>query len=109
RIGVAKAKKMILSGDTLSGEEAAAVGLADLSVPMEQLEETVMAFAEKLASKAPLGLRKIKEVIDRGSDTDLKSGLQLEQEALAFLTGTEDFQEGIAAFMQKRDPVWKGK
>lgn len=109
RIGVAKAKKLILSGDTLSGEEAAAIGLADLSVPMEQLEETVMAFAEKLASKAPLGLRKIKEVIDGGSDTDLKSGLQLEQEALGFLTGTDDFQEGIAAFMQKRDPVWKGK
>jgi enoyl-CoA hydratase/carnithine racemase len=109
RIGVAKAKKMILTGDLLNGQEAAAVGLADLSVPMDQLEEAVMDFAGKLASKAPLGLRKVKEVVDKGSDTDMKTGLQYEQEALGFLTGTEDFQEGIAAFMQKRDPVWKGK
>lgn len=109
RIGVAKAKKMILTGELAGGQEAAEIGLADVSVPMEQLEETVMAFAESLASKAPLGLRKVKEAIDRGSDTDLKTGLQYEQEALGFLTGTEDFQEGIAAFMQKRDPVWKGK
>ncbi len=109
RIGVAKAKKMILTGDLLNGQEAAAVGLADLSVPMDQLEEAVMDFAEKLASKAPLGLRKVKEVVDKGSDTDMKTGLQYEQEALGFLTGTEDFQEGSAAFMQKRDPVWKGK
>ncbi|NLA11711.1 MAG: enoyl-CoA hydratase/isomerase family protein [Firmicutes bacterium] len=109
RIGVAKAKKMILTGDLAGGQEAAEIGLADVSVPMEQLEETVMAFAEKLASKAPLGLRKVKEAVDRGSDTDMKTGLQYEQEALGFLTGTEDFQEGIAAFMQKRDPVWKGK
>lgn len=109
RIGVARAKKMILTGDLVDGKEAAEIGLADLSVPMEKLEETVMAFAEKLASKAPLGLRKVKEVVDKGSDTDMKTGLQYEQEALGFLTGTEDFQEGIAAFMQKRDPIWKGK
>ena len=85
------------------------MGLADLSVPMEQLEETVMAFAEKLATKPPLGLRKIKKVINRGSDVDFASGIQLEQEALGFLTQTEDFQEGIAAFMEKREPRWKGR
>lgn len=109
RIGVPKAKHMILTGETVSGKEAAEMGLADLSVPMEQLEETVMAFAEKLATKPPLGLRKIKKVINRGSDVDFASGIQLEQEALGFLTQTEDFQEGIAAFMEKREPRWKGR
>ncbi len=57
-----------------------------------------------LASKAPLGLRKIKSVVNKGIDTDLESGLKLEQEALGFLMQTEDFQEGIAAFMEKREP-----
>lgn len=109
RIGVPKAKQLILTGETVNGQEAAQIGMADLSVPMEQLEERVMAFAEKLAAKPPLGLRKIKEVINRGSDADFEAGIQLEQEALGFLTQTEDFQEGIAAFMEKREPCWKGK
>ncbi|MEW5784423.1 MAG: enoyl-CoA hydratase/isomerase family protein [Bacillota bacterium] len=109
RIGLARAKKMILIGDTVSGTEAKAIGLADEVFPMEQLEEAVASFAGKLAARPPLGLRKIKAVINRGLDTDIQSGLKLEQEALGFLLQTEDFQEGIAAFMEKREPHWKGK
>ena len=54
-------------------------------------------------------MRKIKAVINKGMDTDIQSGLKLEQEALGFLMQTEDFQEGIAAFMEKREPRWKGR
>ncbi len=68
-----------------------------------------MSFAEKLASKAPLGLTINQSVVNKGIDTDLESGLKLEQEALGFLMQTEDFQEGIAAFMEKREPRWKGR
>lgn len=109
RIGLPLAKKMILTGETVNGKQAREIGLADEVVPMEKLEETVMAFADKLAGKPPLGLRKIKYTLNKGIDTDLQSGLKLEQEALGFLTQTEDFQEGIAAFMEKRAPHWKGK
>ncbi|NLI71010.1 MAG: enoyl-CoA hydratase/isomerase family protein [Firmicutes bacterium] len=109
RIGLPLAKKMILTGDTVNGKEAKEIGLADEVLPMEELDGAVMAFAEKLASKAPLGLRKIKSVVNKGMDTDLESGLKLEQEALGFLMQTEDFQEGIAAFMEKREPQWKGR
>jgi enoyl-CoA hydratase len=109
RIGVPLAKKMILTGDTVNGKQAKAIGLADEVLPMKELEGAVTAFAEKLASKAPLGLRKVKYAINKGIDTDLQSGLKAEQEALGFLLGTEDFQEGIAAFMEKREPQWKGK
>lgn len=109
RIGVPLAKKMILTGDTVNGQEAKEIGLADEVFPMEALEGAVAVFAEKLASKAPLGLRKVKLVINRGIDTDLQAGLKVEHEALGFLLGTEDFQEGIAAFMEKREPQWKGK
>ncbi len=109
RIGLPLAKKMILTGDTVNGNEAKEIGLADEVFPMDELEGAVMAFVEKLSSKPPLGLRKIKTAINKGVDTDLQSGLKIEQEALGFLLGTEDFQEGIAAFMEKREPQWKGR
>ena len=109
RIGLPLAKRMIMTGDTVDGKKAREIGLADEVVPMDQLEDAVMSFAAKLGSKPPLGLRKIKWVVNKGIDTDLQSGLKMEQEALGFLTGTEDFQEGIAAFMEKREPRWKGK
>lgn len=108
RIGVPRAKWMILSGETVSGTEAYRIGLVDRVVSKEELDSVVFEFAARLASKAPLGLKKIKEVINRGIDTDLQSGLEIEQEALGFLIQTEDFQEGIAAFMEKREPRWKG-
>jgi enoyl-CoA hydratase/carnithine racemase len=109
RIGPAKAKWMILSGDTVNGSEAKEIGLVDQVVNREALDRAVCDFASKLASKPPLGLKKIKEVINKGYDTDFQAGLKLEQEALGFLIQTEDFQEGIAAFMEKRDPCWKGR
>ncbi len=109
RIGISRAKWMILSGETVSGSEAKEIGLVDQLVSREALDKTVSDFAAVLAGKPPLGLKKIKEVINRGSDSDLQTGLQLEQEALGFLLQTEDFQEGIAAFMEKRVPEWKGR
>lgn len=109
RIGLPRAKMLILTGKRVSGREAERLGMVDVCVPREKLEETVMEFARELAKKAPLALRKIKEVMNKGMDTDLKSGLKLEEEALNFLTQTEDFQEGLMAFMEKREPQWKGR
>ena len=108
RIGVSRAKRMILSGETLSGTEAKNIGLVDEVVNKESLDRVVTDFAEVLAGKPPLGLKKVKEAINKGIEVDIKSGLALEQEALGFLLQTEDFQEGIAAFMEKREPRWKG-
>lgn len=108
RIGVARAKRMILSGETLNGIEAKNIGLVDEVVNKESLDRVVTDFAAVLAGKPPLGLKKIKEAINKGMEVDIKSGLALEQEALGYLLQTEDFQEGIAAFMEKREPRWKG-
>lgn len=109
RIGVPRAKRMILGGETVSGTEAKNIGLVDEVYNKEGLDRAVSDFAATLASRPPLGLKKIKEVINKGIDLDLQSGLKLEQEALGFLLQTEDFQEGIAAFMEKREPRWKGR
>lgn len=109
RVGLSQAKRIIFTGERISAREAERIGLADVVVPMEKLEETTMEFAKKLASKAPLAIKRIKEVMNKGIDTDLKSGLKLEQEAVNALVQTEDFQEGIMAFMERRPPKWKGK
>lgn len=109
RVGLSRAKMIVFTGEMISAREAERIGLADVVVPMDKLEETVMEFARKLASKAPLALQRIKAVMREGMETDLKSGLKLEQDAVSFLSGTEDFQEGILSFLEKRPPVWKGK
>jgi enoyl-CoA hydratase/carnithine racemase len=109
RVGLSQAKRIILTGERISAKEAERIGLADIVAPMEKLEETTMEFAKKLASKAPLAIKRIKEVMNKGIDIDLKSGLKLEQEGVEALVSTEDFQEGIMAFMERRPPKWKGK
>ena len=109
RVGLSQAKRIIFTGERISGKEAERIGLADVVVPMEKLEETTMEFAKKLAGKAPLAIKRIKEVMNKGIDTDLKSGLKLELEGRDFLVATEDFQEGIMSFFEKRPPKWKGK
>jgi len=109
RVGLSQAKRIILTGERISAREAERIGLADVVVPMEKLEETTMEFAKKLASKAPLAIKRIKEVMNKGIDTDLKSGLKLELEARDILVTTEDFQEGIVSFFERRPPKWKGK
>lgn len=109
RIGVPRAKWMILSGETVDGNDAKRIGLTDQTVLKEDLDRVVSDFAAKLAGKPPIGLKKTKEAINKGYDTDLQSGLKIEQEMLSVLLQTEDFQEGIAAFMEKREPQWKGR
>jgi enoyl-CoA hydratase/carnithine racemase len=109
RVGLSQAKRIIFTGERINAREAERIGLADVVVPMDKLEETTMEFAKKLASKAPLAIKRIKEVMNKGIDTDLKSGLKLELEARDFLVTTEDFQEGIMSFFEKRPPKWKGK
>lgn len=109
RIGLSRAKKLIFTGERISAKEAERIGLVDVVVHMEKLEETTLEFAKKIAAQAPLAIRCIKEVMNRGIEMDLQSGLKLEREALEKLKNTEDFQEGIRAFFEKRQPLWKGK
>ncbi len=109
KIGLSAAKKMIFTGEHISGIEAGAIGLADVVVPRDRLDQEVMEFANKIANQAPLAIKRIKYVMDKGIGTDLATGLSLETEGSKYLKDTKDFKEGISAFLEKRTPEWTGQ
>ncbi|NIM44311.1 MAG: 3-hydroxyacyl-CoA dehydrogenase, partial [Nitrososphaeria archaeon] len=70
RVGLSQAKRLILTGERISAREAERIGLADVVVPMDKLEETTLEFAKRLANKAPLAIKRIKLVMNKGTDTN---------------------------------------
>jgi enoyl-CoA hydratase/carnithine racemase len=105
-VGPAKALELNLLGDPIRAQEAQALGLANRVVPDEELLETALALAETLAAQAPLAVQQIKRVSAR---TDLDEGLAAEQEAFARVFASADASEGIAAFLEKRNPDFTGR
>jgi enoyl-CoA hydratase/carnithine racemase len=108
-IGIAKAKELLLTGDLVSGKDAERIGLVHRAVPADKLEETVNGYIAKFMDRPPLSLAAMKMVINRGMETSLESGLMLEYQTVKVLENTEDFKESIAAFMEKRKPIYKGR
>jgi enoyl-CoA hydratase/carnithine racemase len=108
-IGIAKAKELLLTGELISGKEAEKIGLVNKAVPADKIEETVIEYLNKLADKPPLALGAMKYAIDRGMEASLESALLLETQTVRVLEATEDLQESLAAFKEKRKPVYKGR
>lgn len=108
-IGRKNALRLMLTGKRIGADEAAAMGLVTRAVPAEKLEAETMAMAEKLAGHSPatvaLGLRAFYETQDMEQFEAMR---HLEQK-LAAVLALEDAAEGIAAFLHKRKPVWKGR
>ncbi len=109
RVGTARALDMILTGRTVSAQEALTIGLIEYVVPKEALLERAVTLAELMAANAPVALRTAKAAVHRGADMALADGLRLEQDLASFLYTTEDAKEGPRAFLEKRTPVWKGR
>ena len=105
-VGEAKALELNLTGDPIGAEEALACGLVNRVVPDEQLLAMALAWAEKLAGQAPLAVEQIKRVSAQG---DLDEGIAAEKQAFAAVFGSQDAQEGIAAFLEKRAPRFHGR
>ena len=97
-----------MTAEMLDAQQAKELGLAAKVFPANQLVEETMKIAKQLAAKSPSALRAIKLVTDRGFDIDLKNGCALEAEAFGNAFASEDAKEGVAAFLEKRKPVFKG-
>lgn len=103
------AAKLILLGERVSSEEAEKIGLVDKVVPLDRLEGEVKTLASTLMQRPFLALRAAKIAMRKGLNTSLKEGLQIEQDLFCMLFGTEDQKEGMAAFLERRKPMFKGR
>lgn len=108
-VGPMRAKELLLTGRMMTAQEAVDYGAALESCEPEALMPRVMEFATDLAKQAPAALLEGKRAVDDGLDAALTAGLTMEQRILGGLFATEDGKEGIAAFMEKRDPVFNGR
>jgi enoyl-CoA hydratase len=108
-IGKAKALPMLLEGKRLSAAEAAAIGLVSRAVAPVELDAIVEELAARLAKGATLALGLIKDAVNRGLDTSLAKGLEIEAANFAKATLSEDAVMGIMSFLSKQEPEFKGK
>jgi enoyl-CoA hydratase/carnithine racemase len=108
-VGATKAKELIFTGKMIDAKTAEQIGLVNMVVSQANFRETVRQFALELAQKAPVSLKVAKVLINKGAETSLDVALTLEREGFGVVASTEDLQEGVSAFTEKRKPVFKGK
>jgi enoyl-CoA hydratase len=108
-VGKYKAMWLVLTGEMISATEASAMGLASLVVPDADVLPRALAMAAKIAKLAPIAVEFTKEAVLKGEDGALATGLSLERKMLWLLMGTDDKNEGMTAFLEKRRPNFKGQ
>ena len=108
-LGKKKTLEMLLSGDMIDAREAERLGLVNKVVPAEKLEEETFAFAQKLIDKSPVAIQMGKNFYYQMIDMPFRQRFVLNSEAMTRLCTTEDAREGVNAFIEKRQPIWKGK
>ena len=108
-IGMTRAKLFMMTGQRIPAARAEAWGLITQAVPDDRLDEAVGALAQELAERAPLALRTLKMVLNRGAEAPLETALELERKAYAWLRSTHDYEEGVKSFLDKRPPKYTGR
>ena len=108
RVGIARARELCYTGDTVAAEEALRIGLVNAVVPHAELMTKVREVATKIASKGRLAIAQCKRVLYRGADVPLDVANALETQSFAMLFGTKDRAEGMKAFLEKRKATFTG-
>lgn len=107
--GRGASKLLIFTGDMISAKEAKDLGIVDLVLPPERLEQEARNLALKLAEKPPLALMAAKLAVEMGLESNIWAGLALESSLFGLLFSTQDVVEGVTAFLEKRKPSFKGR
>ncbi|HYI17536.1 MAG TPA: enoyl-CoA hydratase/isomerase family protein [Solirubrobacteraceae bacterium] len=108
-VGRKKTNELLLLGEQISAEEAERIGIVNRVVPAGEFDAVVADWAARLASKSPVLMRLGKDAMFRQQDMALADALAFLQAQLTIAFSTEDIQEGVKAFFEKRDPVWTGR
>ncbi|MBO9539862.1 enoyl-CoA hydratase [bacterium] len=108
-VGKGKAKELIFTARRVAASEAKEIGLVEQVYPAERLMDEAMAMALKIAENGPIALEQAKYAVNAGSETDLKTGMLFESRAYDVIIPTKDRLEGLAAFREKRKPVYVGE
>jgi enoyl-CoA hydratase len=108
-VGKAVAMEMILNNRTLLAQEALQLGMVNRVVPLEGYLEEALQLAEEVAGRAPLAVRLAKQSISQAFELPLQQGLAAERRAFYLLFDSDDQKEGMAAFIEKRAPTWRGR
>jgi len=108
-VGKGIAKEMVFTGKRIDAKTAERLGLINAVVPPDQLKAKAMELATELAGKPPIAIRLMKSLINNSTETHPDIGLWQEAEAFGIVASTEDFNEGVSAFLEKRKPQYKGK
>lgn len=108
-VGKSVAMEMVLTGRTLSAEEARSYGLVNHVYPVEVYFAEAVKLAVRIAAQAPIAARLAKEAVNKSFEMSLQEGLNYERRLFHMLFASEDQKEGMAAFIEKRKPNWTGK
>jgi len=108
-VGEGKAMELILTGDIIDAQTAHTIGLVQMVVPASDLEAKTMELANRIAEKSPIALRLAKEAVRIASRSNLDEGLRREVDLFALCFSSEDKDEGVRAFLEKRKPQFKGR